>query len=104
MHFENNTGTLRFSPSDLTVFLESEFASWMDRWSLENSRRSIPTTTERIPFHTALAAGQEWKRDELSDEQRVMVEEGMAHERAFLNSLKMSITSRVRSQQAPECG
>jgi len=28
-------GTLHCSPSDLTVYLDSEFASWMDRWHLE---------------------------------------------------------------------
>ena len=33
MYWED--GNLRISPSDLIVFLESEFASWMDRWLVD---------------------------------------------------------------------
>ena len=35
MYWED--GNLRISPSDLIVFLESEFASWMDRWLLDGN-------------------------------------------------------------------
>ncbi len=35
MHWED--GNLRISPSDLIVFLESEFASWMDRWLVDKN-------------------------------------------------------------------
>ena len=35
MYREADSGILKFSPSDLTVFLETEFASWMDRWHVE---------------------------------------------------------------------
>lgn len=37
---------LRFSPTDLTKYLESEFSSWMDRWSLE---KKIGSHNEVVP-------------------------------------------------------
>ena len=37
MYRETDSGILKFSPSDLTVFLETEFGSWMDRWQVERS-------------------------------------------------------------------
>ena len=35
MYYDSDSGILKFSLSDLTVFLETEFASWMDRWHVE---------------------------------------------------------------------
>lgn len=35
MYYDTDSGILKFSPSDLTVFLETEFGSWMDRWQAE---------------------------------------------------------------------
>ena len=40
MHLQN--GTIVFSPSDLTHFMESPFASWMERLHLEFRDRVTP--------------------------------------------------------------
>ncbi len=69
-------GNLVFSPSDLIVFLEGDFASWMDRARLEAGRGVA------IPAHIAAAAA-----DEPSDETALFARLGDAHERAVLERL-----------------
>ncbi|HVR76053.1 MAG TPA: TM0106 family RecB-like putative nuclease, partial [Planctomycetota bacterium] len=82
MHRQSHT--LTFSPTDLTVFLESEFASWMDRW--EADRKAL----ERAGDAAALAA---WlaqlplAADAVPDAdlgQAVVAEAGIEHEKKFL--------------------
>src|SRR3990172_9209132 len=45
LHLEGDR--IRYTPSDLTVFLESEFASWMDRWAL--ARRAGGASALPVP-------------------------------------------------------
>ncbi|WP_198266735.1 TM0106 family RecB-like putative nuclease, partial [sulfur-oxidizing endosymbiont of Gigantopelta aegis] len=67
MYITNNA--MIFSPSDLTVFLNSPFASWMDRANIEDSNFSI-TPDESDPFMALLA------------------NKGYEHETQYLNKLK----------------
>ncbi|MGE9289787.1 MAG: TM0106 family RecB-like putative nuclease, partial [Puniceicoccales bacterium] len=57
-----------YSPSDLVRFLESPFATWMERARLEDRQRFIP--------------------DEDSEEQKLVQQKGYAHEEKFLQKLK----------------
>src|SRR5690348_2253788 len=59
---------LVYSPSDLVRYLGSPFASWMDRYYLENPDAVTP--------------------DEDSEEDRLIAETGQKHERAVLAVLK----------------
>ena len=61
-------GQLLFSPSDLTEFMESEFASWMSRLRLEHP--------SRVPPKEEGASGAIKGIDE------ILQEHGEAHERA----------------------
>jgi uncharacterized protein len=57
----------RFSPTDLTNYMQSEFITWMDRYACEH-----PTEVQPDPD---------------TEEQRIIQEKGIEHERAFLDSL-----------------
>jgi predicted RecB family nuclease len=59
---------LVFSPSDLIQFMESPFASWMDRFYLENPDQTHP--------------------DEETEDQKLIAETGNQHERAILQEFK----------------
>jgi predicted RecB family nuclease len=62
-------GSLIFSPSDLTLYLESPFASWMDRFSID------------FPYDAPIS--------DLIDEMTVMLQrKGLTHEQAVLDKLK----------------
>ena len=61
-------GQLVYSPSDLVRYLASPFASWMDRYYLENPGAIAP--------------------DEATEDQRLIAETGQAHERSVLADLK----------------
>lgn len=61
-------GQLVYSPSDLVRYLASPFASWMDRYYLENPGAIAP--------------------DEAKEDQRLIAETGQAHERSVLADLK----------------
>ncbi len=52
--FLNKSKQWIFSPSDLTVFLNSPFASWMDRAKSENSHLA-DLANEPDPFMSLLA-------------------------------------------------
>ena len=60
-------GNLTFSPSDLKAFVESEYASWMDRFQLE--------------FPDAV------QPDQGTAEDRILQARGEEHERRFLREL-----------------
>ena len=70
MHFQH--GTIIFSPSDLTRFMESPFASWMDRLYLEFPDRVTP--------------------DERSDELQLYADAGITHEATFVKDLETNGT------------
>ena len=70
MHFQH--GTIVFSPSDLTRFMESPFASWMDRLYLEFPDRVTP--------------------DERSDELQLYADAGITHEATFVKDLETNGT------------
>lgn len=65
MHFTD--GQIAYSPSDLITFVESEYASWMDRLHLEGAGGASP--------------------DEADDQGRMIMEAGLTHERCTLELL-----------------
>ncbi|MFN8658896.1 MAG: TM0106 family RecB-like putative nuclease [Candidatus Obscuribacterales bacterium] len=68
--YKDATGRLIYSPSDLIVFMESEFASWMDRYS-----REAPEQTE-------------FSRDETDAALELLQKMGIEHERKYLEQLR----------------
>ena len=64
------SGQLVYSPSDLVRYLKSPFASWMDRYYLENPSAVIP--------------------DEETEDERLIAQTGNQHERAVLDELRLS--------------
>lgn len=69
------TGELIFSPSDLVRYLESPFASWMDRHQLENPGLLKP--------------------DPQSEDMKLIAESGITHEAAVLKEWKSKEPSLV---------
>ena len=61
-------GAILYSPSDLIRFMESPFASWMERLHLEDPTRAVP--------------------DEKSDEDALIAKTGDQHEEHFLQHLR----------------
>src|SRR5439155_8102741 len=57
-----------FSPTDLTNYMQSEFITWMDRYAWEHPTEAQP--------------------DPDTEEQRIIQEKGIEHERAFLDALQ----------------
>lgn len=68
MYRDKVTGNLVYSPSDLIRFMESPFASWMDRYHLENPGKLTP--------------------DADTEEQKLVQETGNQHEHKFVTRLK----------------
>lgn len=64
------TGHLRFSPSDLTLFLASPYASWLDRFHLEHPGILTP--------------------DQPGEDQQLILRTGEAHEAAVLAAFRDS--------------
>ncbi len=85
MYWED--GNLRISPSDLIVFLESEFASWMDRWSVDNNTAGPAFDSGRTRDGSA-ALKLEPLPDEEDPQSLLFAQKGMQHETAFLEDLK----------------
>ncbi len=69
------SGHLVYSPSDLVRFFASPFASWMDRYSLENPGTVIP--------------------DEKTEDEKLFAQTGDKFERTVLEELKLSVPSLV---------
>ena len=67
---KKHSGQLVYSPSDLIRYLESPFASWMDRYYLENRDAVTP--------------------DKQTEDEKLIAQTGDEHERAVLNELKIS--------------
>jgi len=57
-----------FSPTDLTNYMQSEFITWMDRYAWERPAEAEP--------------------DEDTEEQRLIQDKGLEHERGFLEALR----------------
>lgn len=95
---------VRFSPSDLTVYLTSEFASWMDRWWLARQRDPslalpiVPAASAGIardlPLFAAAAPATtlDCRPDTPGEDDRVLFERGAAHERTVLEGLRAAGT------------
>ena len=64
------SGQLLYSPSDLVRYLDSPFASWMDRYYLEDPGAVTP--------------------DEETEDEKLIAQTGDEHERAVLNEYKSS--------------
>src|SRR5436305_9873992 len=69
------SGTIVYSPSDLIRYLVSPFASWLDRYELEN-RGAI-------------------KPDEQTEEEKLLSRTGDEHEQSILGGYKSSHTGPV---------
>src|SRR6058998_882382 len=67
---KKQSGTIIYSPSDLIRYLASPFASWLDRYYLENPDAITP--------------------DEQTDKEKVLSHAGDEHEQAVLNGYKAS--------------
>lgn len=73
-------GNLVYSPSDLVRYLASPFASWMDRYYLENPEAVTP--------------------DEATEDERLIAQTGQEHERTVLSELKADAAGVVEIQTA----
>jgi predicted RecB family nuclease len=74
----NSSGQLVYSPSDLVRYLSSPFASWMDRYYLENPGALTP--------------------DEDTEDERLIAQTGQAHEQVVLAELKAMPAAVVEIQ------
>lgn len=70
-----HSGKIIYSPSDLVRYANSPFASWMDRYYLEN--------------HNAVTPDQE------TEDQKLIARTGDEHERAVLEEFKLSVAELV---------
>jgi len=91
MHWKNNV--LRYSPSDLTVFLDGEFPSWMDRWYAEQrfiASKSAPVPKAKLPTEYAAPhrCVANCSVDADDAERDLIARKGIEHEKAFLAALK----------------
>lgn len=77
MHRERDG--IRYSPSDLLVFLESEFAAWMERWSAERD----PQGSLFAP-----ATSGTWEPDSPTEDAQLLQKRGMEHERELRRQLE----------------
>jgi uncharacterized protein len=94
----SNEGKLIISPSDIVVFLESEFASWMDRWNAEGN-----ATDPVIDYLRTRNGSDAPKLEPIPDEQALesilFAKKGIQHERAFLEDLKRQDSKIVEIAQ-----
>ena len=82
MQYVNNQ--IRFSPSDLTKFMESEYSSWMDRWNLE---RKAGNHDQLVPIGFDNLGVDRCVPDECDEELEIIASKGIEHEKQFLESL-----------------
>ncbi len=81
---KKSSGELVYSPSDLVRYLASPFASWMDRYYLENPGTITP--------------------DKDTEDEKLIAQTGDQHEQAVLGDLKSSATTVVEiSKNDPVC-
>ncbi len=72
---KKNSGQLLYSPSDLLRYLASPFASWMDRYHLENPGAVTP--------------------DVPTEDQKLIAQTGDQHEREVLGEFKVDFPSMI---------
>jgi uncharacterized protein len=72
---KKRSSKLLYSPSDLIRYLASPFASWMDRYYLENHGAITP--------------------DEETEDEKLIAQTGDQHERAMLDEFKSSVVNLV---------
>jgi uncharacterized protein len=83
-----DTDRLIFSPSDLLVFLDGDFPSWMDRWHLEFSNGNASVANELgLPLGLMLDAVT-CVPNEKDDELQLIAAKGAEHETTFLKQLR----------------
>jgi predicted RecB family nuclease len=76
---KKNNSHVIYSPSDLIRYFSSPFASWMDRYHLENPRTLTP--------------------DEQSEDQKLIIETGIQHETTILGEFTSSVADMVEIRQ-----
>ena len=76
MHYINNE--IRFSPSDLVKFMESEYSSWMDRWHME---RKAGRHHQSVPLGFEYIEGATCEPDKCTEEQEIIAAKGIEHEK-----------------------
>src|SRR6478672_2308974 len=79
---------LIFSPSDLVVYLDGDFASWMDRWYIESANGNKAVANEQgLPIGVILD-GLVCEPDVGDAELKLIATKGQEHETAFLEQLR----------------
>jgi len=81
--YKNNQNNIIFSPSDLTVFMDSPFASWMERLCIESPDFAIQPDND----------------DELIS---VLAEKGIVHETDFMDYFRSKGLSILDIGEAPK--
>ena len=92
MHYINNE--IRFSPSDLVKFMESEYSSWMDRWHME---RKAGRHHQSVPLGFEYIEGATCEPDKCTEEQEIIAAKGIEHEKQFLESLPSDDVAEIAS-------
>ncbi len=88
MHRDGNN-VLWFSPTDLTVFLDGEFPSWMNRWYAEQCALGLPASGGTLPHKfKAPHVGAATCSIDVNAELNLIARKGNEHEKAFLKELK----------------
>ena len=77
---KKDSGKLIYSPSDLVRYVTSPFASWMDRYYLENLGTIVP--------------------DQETEEKKLIAQTGDQHERAILDEFKASVAKIAEISKA----
>ena len=85
MYYDSDSGILKSSPSDLTVFMETEFGSGMDRWQAERWKKNGEVAgVYGLPVAMKLPGVDECEPDKNDEQLELIAAMGIAHERAFL--------------------
>jgi uncharacterized protein len=88
-----------FSPSDLSTYLESPFASWMDRWERERKWSQTHGVEEQLP---SVRYPDRCAPDEPDEQQKLLQRAGMDHEERVLGDLKADFDDIVEVSQDSE--
>ncbi len=79
---------LVYSPSDLVVYLDGDFASWMDRWQTEfRNRNQAVATDQGLPLGIKID-GVTCQPDVPDAELQLIAAKGQEFEAAYLQQLR----------------